>query len=105
MLVELKHNHIKDIILQNDLVLIDYFTRSDTLSEMLYNVMIQVRRNLANHIYIGVCHIDDEKLIKEKIGLKDLPAVILYKNGIEVAKMTGFRRASSIIDKVNEYDM
>lgn len=105
MLIEINHERIRQIINENQLVLIDFYMQSDTLSDMLYNVMMQVQRNLENHIIIATCNIDEEEKVKEQMGIKDLPAVILYKNGHEVAKMTGFRRAATIIEMVNEHDV
>lgn len=100
----IKHadNNNFDSLVSNDLVLVDFYATWCGPCKMLSPVLEDLSSDRAN-IDIVKVDVDESESLARRYGVMAVPTLILFKNGVEVAKQTGFMSKDMLSNWIEEH--
>lgn len=90
-----------DAVINDDLVLVDFYATWCGPCKMLSPVLEEIANERSN-ISIVKVDIDESSDLARKYGVMAVPTLILFKNGKEISKQTGFMSKDMLIDWINK---
>ncbi len=84
-------------------VLLDFFSSADDASTALNPVLRDVAAALGDSARVIKIDVDKNKELAEALRIKDLPTLMIYKNGEMKWRQSGEQDAKTLTDLVNEY--
>lgn len=87
-------------LINDDLVLVDFFATWCGPCRMLSTVLDNVSSR--DNLKIVKMDVDQNMSLAKTYGVMSVPTLVLFKNGKEVAKTTGFMNEEELISWVND---
>lgn len=100
MIIHLENENYDEIV-NNGLVVVDFFATWCGPCKMLSPVLEDVARNM--NIKIVKVDIDDHLDIAKRFGIMSVPTLLVYKDGNVVDKLVGFMPKELIENKLSNY--
>lgn len=101
MALEITDGNVKEVLEQNEITVLIFHAKwcgpCKTLRPIIDELVID-----NSDIMIGKVDVDDNILITKEFGIKGVPNLIFFKNGIEVDRMVGMRSKSILQARLNE---
>ena len=92
-----------DLINQKVPVLVDFKADWCQPCKMMAPILKQVKQHFKDQIKIIKIDIDQNPNVASKYGIRGVPTLILFKDGIEVWKQSGVLQASQINGVIENY--
>ena len=92
-----------DLIKQKLPVLVDFKADWCQPCKMMAPILKQVKQHFKDQIKIIKIDIDQNPNVASKYGIRGVPTLILFKDGIEVWKQSGVLQASQINGVIENY--
>ena len=83
-------------------VLADFFSATCGPCKMLAFVLNDVEKALGDKVTILKVNFDENKELTEKLEVKGYPTIILFKDGVEVKRLTGLQQKPALIKAIEE---
>jgi thioredoxin 1 len=90
-------NEIKD---SKYTVLIDFYADWCGPCRMLGPVLDEIA-NEKSDIAIGKVNVDNDRELANSFGIRSIPTMIIFKNGVEVDRMVGFFNKDNILARLS----
>ena len=90
-------NEIKD---SKYTVLIDFYADWCGPCRMLGPVLDEIASE-KNDIAIGKVNVDNDRELANSFGIRSIPTMIIFKNGVEVDRMVGFFNKDNILARLS----
>ncbi|MBF8247108.1 MAG: thioredoxin [Rickettsia sp.] len=87
---------------KDQLVLVDFYADWCVPCKMLKPILEQISKD--EIIPIGKLNIEKSPKVSEKIGIKGVPTMILYKNNLPLDMKFGFNNKAQIIEWITSYN-
>ena len=100
MIIHLENENYDEIV-NNGLVVVDFFATWCGPCKMLSPVLEEVARDM--NIKIVKVDIDDHLDIAKRFGIMSVPTLLVYKDGNVVDKLVGFMPKELIENKLSNY--
>ncbi len=84
-------------------VLLDFYSDSDEVCTSMNPVLREVAATLGEKARVIKIDVDKNKELAEALRVRDLPTLIIYKNGEMKWRQSGEQDANTLVDLVNEY--
>ena len=84
-------------------VLLDFFSNEDESCKEMNPVLREVAATLGDKARVIKIDVDKNKELAEALRVKDLPTLMIYKNGEMKWRQSGEQDADTLVDLVNEY--
>ena len=84
-------------------VLLDFFSSVDDSSQEMNPILRDVAAKLGDTARVIKIDVDKNKELAEALRVKDLPTLMIYKNGEMKWRQSGEQDAITLVDLVNEY--
>ncbi|NQX86102.1 MAG: thioredoxin family protein [Flavobacteriaceae bacterium] len=84
-------------------VLLDFFTEWNKESDVMHDVLREVAAGLGNKVKVIKIDIEKNKALSEALRIKDLPTLIIYKDGEMKWRQSGTLDANTLINVIQEY--
>lgn len=97
---QLNETSYNDLIKSDKLTVIKFFGMWCGPCKVLAPVLEGVTKNYPD-VNFGEVDIDQERNITMSEGIRGVPAVIFYKNGVVVDRMVGVRPANEYVQKID----
>lgn len=97
---QLNETSYNDLIKSDKLTVIKFFGTWCGPCKVLAPVLEGVTKNYPD-VNFGEVDIDQERNITINEGIRGVPAVIFYKNGVVVDRMVGVRPANEYVQKID----
>lgn len=85
-----------ETIKNKDISLIYFYTSWCGYCKMMDNIIKEISNEYPN-LFVGKVNVDFELEIKNKLNINTIPILIIFKNGIEIIRNTGFVPKDKII--------
>jgi thioredoxin 1 len=83
-------NFEEEVLKSDKPVLVDFWATWCGPCKMVGPIVAQIAEEKADTLKVGKLNVDDEMEIARRYGIMAIPTMILFKDGEEAAKVTGF---------------
>ena len=101
MIKDLNYLNFKDNI-QSGIVLVDYWAYWYIPCLTQDPILKEIEVEIGDKALIAKVDINDNKVIAKEQNVKNIPSLILYKNGREIQRFTGIQSKEIIINAINK---
>ncbi len=91
-----------DIIKSDVPVLIDFSAEWCGPCKMMPPILKQVKDKLGNRVKILKIDVDKNQAIAQKLQIRNVPTLALYKNGNQLYRQAGVHQVDQLIQLVNQ---
>jgi thioredoxin 1 len=92
--------HLKDVQLP---VLVDFWASWCGPCKMLAPVLEEVAQDYGQRMQVCKVNVDENRVTAENFGIMSIPTMILFKDGQQVAKLTGFRPKRELVSFIDQH--
>lgn len=101
-MVEHISNNFDELIKTSDkLVIVDFWAEWCGPCRMVSPIMEELSEHYSDKVIIGKCNVDENPQIAAKLGLRNIPVVMLFKNGVMVDRVVGAVTKNIYINRIN----
>jgi thioredoxin 1 len=92
-------------IIKSDIpVLIDFSAEWCGPCKMMPPILKQVKDKLGDRVKILKIDVDKNQAIAQKLQIRNVPTIALYKNGNQLYRQAGVHQAEQLIQLVNQHN-
>lgn len=102
MVKELTNANFNETIMQDKLVLVDFWASWCGPCRMVSPVIDQIAEEYNGKITVGKVNVDDEGALAAEYAVVSIPTVILFKGGKPVEKLVGAHSADDYADMIDK---
>lgn len=102
-ITELNDNNFKTIIEQNQMVLVDVWAEWCGPCKMVSPIVDEISVDFQGKVFVGKLDADANKETLGQLGVRNIPTLLLYKNGEVVDKLVGAVSKQKLTDMINTH--
>ena len=87
---------------KNKLILVYFWASWCALCRMMAPVLNEVADELAGNSYIGKVNIEEYQSLAQKFQVRNIPTLVLLKNGMEVNRFVGIKNKEFLLQQINK---
>lgn len=91
-----------DYQLKNKTVLVDFWASWCAPCRMMAPVLNEVSDSLSGNAYVGKVDVEKYQSIAAKYQIRNIPTMILFKNGKEVNRFVGMRNKEFLLQEIKK---
>ncbi len=89
--------------IKSGLVLVDFYADWCRPCKMMQPILESVASKHSEKITIAKLNTDNNKMLSQKYKISGIPAMILFKNGKEIARIIGYHDEAALIQKLEPH--
>ena len=101
--MNLNNDNFKDTLEKNKVVMVDFWAPWCGPCRMLSPIMESLENDFKNTAVVGKVNVDEENQLASQFSIRAIPTVIIFKDGVEIERMSGMNSQSAYSDKINYY--
>jgi thioredoxin 1 len=87
---------------KNKLVLVDFWASWCAPCRMMAPVLNDVASELTGNSHVGKVNIEQYQSLAQKYQVRNIPTLILLKNGIEINRFVGIKNKEFLLQQINK---
>jgi thioredoxin 1 len=87
---------------KNKLVLVDFWASWCAPCRMMAPVLNDVANELTGNSHIGKVNIEQYQSLAQKFRVRNIPTLILLKNGMEINRFVGIKNKEFLLQQINK---
>ena len=104
MAVEITDGNFKNVVLDSDkVVLVDFWATWCGPCRMIAPIVDELHEELKGKAVIGKVNVDDNSESSANYGVRNIPTLLVFKNGEVVDKLVGAVPKSQILEKLEAH--
>ena len=104
MAVEMTDSNFQETVLNSDKpVLVDFWAKWCGPCRMLGPIIEELHGDYDGKAVVGKVDVDNNQQIAMQYGIRNIPTVLIFKNGEVVDKFVGVAPKASIAEKLNSF--
>ncbi len=104
MAVELTDSNFQELVLNSDKpVLVDFWAAWCGPCRMLGPIIEELHDDFQGKAIVGKVDVDNNQQVSMDYGIRNIPTVLIFKNGEVVDKLVGVAPKAAIAEKLNAY--
>ena len=93
--------NIKEVLASAPVVLVDFWAVWCGPCRALGPVVEEIASEFEGKIVVGKCNVDEAQDISMEYGIRSIPTIIFFKNGLPVDKTIGLVPKEEIVKRIN----
>jgi len=85
------------------LVLVDFWAAWCGPCKMLAPVLNDIADNNTDQLAVAKLNVDQYQQVAAKLKIRNLPTMVLFKDGVEVKRISGFKNKKAIMKEIAQY--
>ena len=103
MAIDVTDATFEEVVLQSDVpVFVDFWAAWCGPCRMIHPIMDQISEEYAGKAIVAKVDVDANQKFAAEYGVRNIPTVILFKNGEQFAKQVGVAQKSLYVEKLEE---
>lgn len=104
MALEITDNSFRETVLESDKpVLVDFWAEWCGPCRMLGPVVEQIASELEGKVIVGKIDVDNNQQVSMEYGIRNIPTLLIFKNGEVVDKLVGVVPKEQIVEKLTPH--
>jgi thioredoxin 1 len=105
MKTEITENDIDKVFSNNELVVIDFWASWCGPCKMLLPTIEELSIDYENDSKVGIykINVDENRNISSKHNIRSIPAVLFFKNGVEIDRFIGYKNKEVIREMIENF--
>jgi thioredoxin 1 len=104
MAIEITDDNFTEEVIQSKIpVLVDFWAEWCGPCKMLSPVIDEISKEMAGNLKVVKINIDTNPNVPSKLGIRGIPTMILFKDGMQVATKVGALPKASIMEWVKSF--
>ena len=99
--VEITDSNFNDIVSKNSVVLIDFWAEWCGPCRMIAPMIEELANDYDGKAVVGKVNVDDNSAVPSEYGIRNIPALLIFKNGVIVDKVIGAVPKSVLAEKID----
>lgn len=87
---------------KNKLILVDFWASWCAPCRMMAPVLNEVADELTGNSHVGKVNIEEYQSLAQKFQVRNIPTMILLKNGVEVNRFVGIKNKDYLLQQINK---
>jgi thioredoxin 1 len=87
---------------KNSVVLVDFWAEWCPPCKMMAPVLNDVAAELTGNAYVGKVDVEQYQALAQQYQIRNIPTMILFKNGKEVARFVGIKNKDFLVQQINK---
>ena len=88
--------------IRNKVVLVDFWASWCAPCRMMAPVLNDVANGLTGNSHVGKVNIEKYQSLAQKFRIRNIPTMILLKNGVEVNRFVGIKNKDYLLQQINK---
>lgn len=103
MLEITRENFDKSVLKSDKLVLVDFWAPWCMPCKIIAPTVEKLAEELSDKVSVAKCNVDDSPELATDLSVLNIPTLIIFKGGEEVARMVGVNSKQAIESKIREF--
>ena len=100
---ELNSDNFKTTISNNELVVVDIWAKWCGPCKTISPIIDEVAAEFGEKVLVGKLETDPNKELVGELGVRNIPTILIYKNGEVVDRLVGMKNKTDITETINKY--
>lgn len=100
MAVEIKDSNYKEILAEGKPVVIDFWAPWCGPCKMVGPIIDELATEYEGQVIIGKCDVDENDEVASEFGIRNIPTVLFFKDGVQVDKQVGAVAKPAFVEKI-----
>ncbi len=87
--------------LKSGVVLVDFWAEWCHPCKIQHKVIEDIAKSHDHSLIVARVNVDDNKVISSKLGVRNIPTLILYHHGDEIRRIIGLQSKENILSQIN----
>jgi len=102
--IELDQNNFDEVVVNSDIpVIIDFWAPWCGPCKMMGPIFSAISKKYPLQTLFAKVNTEQEQNLGAKFGIRSIPTVIIFKNGVEVQRVSGALDEANLVQLVNSY--
>ena len=101
MAIAVNDSNFKDVVSSNKLVMVDFWATWCGPCRMLSPIVDEISSEMADKVVVAKCNVDECDSTPVEYGIRNIPALIFFKDGQAVDRLVGAVPKATIVEKIN----
>ena len=102
MALEVNDSNFDEIVLKSDKpVMVDFWAEWCGPCRMIAPILEEISKEFAGRIVVVKCDVDNSIGIASRFGIRNIPTVLFFKNGMVADKQVGAVPKNNFVNKIN----
>ena len=101
--MKLTQSNFKDTVENNKVVIVDFWAAWCGPCRMLGPIIDELEKDYEDKVIVGKIDTVEEGDLAAQFGIRSIPTILIFKNGVQVEQLTGVRPKSFYGDKIEYY--
>lgn len=93
--------NLQEVLTSSKVALIDFWAVWCGPCRMLSPVVDEIAEEYAGKITVAKCNVDDAEDVAAQFGIRSIPTLLFFKDGVLADKTVGAVPKAEIVDKIN----
>lgn len=100
MALEITDSNFKEILAQGKPVVMDFWAPWCGPCKMVSPIIDELAQAYDGKVLIGKCDVDDNNDVAMEFGIRNIPTVLFFKDGVQVDKQVGSAPKPTYVNKI-----
>jgi thioredoxin 1 len=102
MALEVNDANFEEVVVKSDKpVVVDFWAEWCGPCRMVAPVIEELSKEYSGKIVVAKCDVDSNPAVSAKYGIRNIPTVLFFKNGVIADKQVGAVPKSNFVNKIN----
>lgn len=101
MALVVNDTNFKEVLASGELVMVDFWATWCGPCKMLSPVVDEIAEEMNGKVVVAKCNVDECDDSPVEYGIRNIPALLFFKNGEVVDRLVGAVPKATIIEKIN----
>lgn len=102
MALEITDATFEEVLKSDKLVMVDFWAEWCGPCRMVGPIVEELAVDYADKVIVGKVDVDNNDEITSKFGIRNIPTILFFKNGVIVDKQVGAAQKSALVEKIDK---